>query len=94
MDELFQLCQQLYFCLNDTYELYGSLLFSIVLGSCGYPVRRITDTLMTAVDVSWGTRRHLSNGPLYSGIVLSGSYRTLMVNDLQWRWWIAAGLEI
>lgn len=44
MDELFQLCQQLYFCLNDMYELYGPLLFSIALGSCGYPVRCITDT--------------------------------------------------
>lgn len=39
---------------------------------------------MMAVEVSQGTRRRLSKGPLHISTVLSGSYRTLMVNDLQW----------
>lgn len=37
---------------------------------------------VTEVEVSWGTRRRLSKGPLHSSTMLSGSYRTLMVNDL------------
>lgn len=52
------------------------------------------DLRVTEVEGSRGTCCCLSKGPLHSSTMLSGSYLTLMVNDLGWWWGSAAGLEI